>query len=365
MLFCNTVGGVRVVRRYPTDSFLMKAEILPILKHTIAALLQSLSILPAITLATVRLELSNDVILSSDNQFTNGTSVVVSSPLVKSLENTRDTPAFGRSLVSWAIPEQPRLNYRESWVFGQNMQTPADIEQPEIILNDVPYVGFLGLGSSFYGFNDDIFIGAQWLVGWVGEEALAEQSQELVHAVIGGDDPEGWDNQLDSEPVLNGYMSVKRRFFRNAWFDAALAGDLAFGNFFTFVQPGLEFRFGDRPGGFHYIPDPIGRGMDYDATFLPGKGTYLYASVTLRATYFAWALPREGNLLVDNEWTDRNTVDIKRAVGQTVFGLHWVGSRFGAHLSLWFSTDTVDDKNLPSSEDPRNSFGSFMAEYRF
>ena len=328
-------------------------------------LVLSLGVLPAIASATIRLELSNDIILSSDNQFTNGTSVVVSSAVADSLNETAGTPAFGRSLVAWAIPEKTGLKYRESWVFGQNMQTPADIETSELIPNDVPYVGFLGWGNSFYGFNDDAFFGAQWLIGWVGEEALAEQGQKFVHTVIGGDNPEGWDNQLDSEPVLNGYVSVKRRFFRSAWFDAALAGDIAVGNFFTFVQPGLELRFGDRPGGFHYIPDPVGRGMDYDATLLSGEQTRMYASVALRATYFAWALPREGNLLVDNEWTDRNTVGINRVVGQTVIGLHWVGPRFGAHLSLWLSTETVKEDNLPSSEDPRNSFGSFMAEYRF
>jgi lipid A 3-O-deacylase len=338
---------------------------LPNTKRLMPFLLLSLGVLPATAAETIRLELSNDIILSSDNQFTNGTSVVFSSPLVKSLGETKGTPAFGRSLVSWAIPEKTELKYRESWVLGQNMQTPSEIERSELIVNDVPYVGFLGWGNSFYGFNDDTFYGAQWLVGWVGEEALAEQTQTFVHTVITGDDPEGWDNQLDSEPVLNGYVSAKRRFFRNAWFDAALAGDLAVGNFFTFVQPGLELRFGDRPGGFHYIPDPIGRGMDYDATLLPGDQTRLYATVALRGTYFAWALPREGNLLVDNEWTDRNTVDIERMVGQTIIGLHWVGPRFGAHLSLWLSTDTVDEHSLPASEDPRNSFGSFMAEYRF
>ncbi len=332
---------------------------------TMVFLLVSMGVFPAGALATIRLELSNDIILSSDNQFTNGTSVVVSSPVAESLSETAGTPAFGLSLLAWAIPEKAGLKYRESWVFGQNMQTPADIERSELILNDVPYVGFLGWGNSLYGFSDDTFYGAQWLFGWVGEEALAEQSQKFVHTLITGDDPEGWDNQLDSEPVLNGYVSVKRRFFRNSWFDAAVAGDIAVGNFFTFVQPGLEFRFGDRPAGFHYIPDPIGRGMDYDATLLPSGQTRLYASVALRATYFAWALPREGNLFVDNEWTDRNTVDINRTVGQAVFGLHWVGPRFGAHLSLWLSTDTVDDTNLPPSEDPRNSFGSFMAEYRF
>jgi lipid A 3-O-deacylase len=371
--FCNDSGtGVSFVKCRQLTKKMDRAHldwledaILLDAQRTILVLALSAGVLPASALASVRLELTNDIILSSDNQFTNGTSIMVSSPEVASLNETAGTPAFGRSLVAWAIPEKTGLKYRESWVFGQNMQTPSEIERSELIPNDVPYVGFLGWGNSFYGFNDDTFYGAQWLLGWVGEEALAEQTQKLVHTVITGDDPEGWDNQLSSEPVLNGYVSVKRRFFRNAWFDAAVAGDLAVGNFFTFVQPGLELRFGDRPGGFHYIPDPIGRGMDYDATLLPGAQTRFYASISLRATYFAWALPREGNLLVDNEWTDRNTVDINRLVGQTIFGLHWVGPRFGAHLSLWLSTDTVDKDNLPSSEDPRNSFGSFMAEYRF
>jgi len=373
MLFCNAPGAqvsfnkCRLLIRKVGQAHLNRLEEVLLLKvqRTILVLVLSVGGLPASAQSTIRLELSNDIILSSDNQFTNGTSIVVSSPVAESLDETAGTPAFGRSLVAWAIPEKTGLKYRESWVFGQNMQTPADIDRSEVILNDVPYVGFLGWGNSFYGFNDDTFFGAQWLVGWIGEEALAEQTQKLVHTVITGDDPNGWDNQLDSEPVLNGYVSVKRRFFRNTWFDAAVTGDLAVGNFFTFAQPGLEFRFGDRPGGFHYIPDPIGRGMDYDATLLPGRATYLYASVTLRATYFGWALPREGNLFVNNEWTDRNTVDINRTVGQAVFGLHWVGPRFGAHLSLWLSTDTVDNVNLPPIEDSRNSFGSFMAEYRF
>ena len=312
----------------------------------------------------VRLELANDIILSSDNQFTNGTSLVVSSPVASSLEETEGTPAFGKSLLAWALPHRPGLKYRETWVLGQNMQTPEDIEDSTLIANDVPYVGFLGWGNSFYGFDDSYFFGAQWLTGWVGEEAYAEQAQKGVHAMIGGDDPAGWDNQLDFEPILNGYVSVKQRVYSNSWFDVSVTGDLAAGNFFTFAQPGLEFRFGDRPEGFHFIPDPVGRGMDYDPTVVHG-GSRFYASATFRATYFAWALPREGNLLVNNEWTDRNTIDINRTVGQTILGLHWRSEQFGAHLFLWLSTETVDDDKLPSSEDPRNSFGSFMAEYRF
>lgn len=129
-------------------------------KLTVPVALLRFGVLPLNAAETTRLELSNDIILSSDNQFTNGTSIVVSSPAVASLDQTSGTPAFGRSVVSWAIPEQAGLNYRESWVIGQNMQTPANIERPDLILNDVPYVGFLGWGNSFYGFNDDVFWGS-------------------------------------------------------------------------------------------------------------------------------------------------------------------------------------------------------------
>lgn len=319
----------------------------------------------ALAALSLRLELANDVILSSDNQFTNGTSLIISSDDARVLENTRGTPAFGKSILSWSIPDKSGLTYRESWVVGQNMQTPAEIGNRELITNDVPYVGILAWGNSFYGFDDEHFLGAQWLVGWVGEEALAEQAQQGVHGVLGGDDAAGWDNQLDSEPILNVFFSAKHRLYRHRWFDVAVAGDVALGNFFTFLQPGLEFRFGNRPAGFHFVPDPIGRGMDYDATGPISGASGLYGSVTFRSTHFGWALPREGNLLVDNEWTDSNSVRVERTVGQTIIGLHWVGQNFGANLSLWLSTDTVDNANLPLSEDSRNSFGSFMAEYRF
>lgn len=130
----------------------------------------SICIAPAHAVSNVRLELSNDVILSSDNQFTNGISLIFSSEIAGSLESTGGTPAFGKALVAWMIPDRSELAYRETWVLGQNIQTPVEIEQPGLIANDVHYVGFVGLGNSFYGFDNESFYGAQWLVGWIGEE---------------------------------------------------------------------------------------------------------------------------------------------------------------------------------------------------
>jgi hypothetical protein len=300
----------------------------------------------------------------SDDQFTNGLSFVLSSRPTGSVETTGGTPAFGKNLLGWALPESSDLNYRESWVLGQTIQTPDNIDTQELLLNDVPYMGMVGWGNSFYGFNDKEFWGVQWLLGWVGEEALGEESQQVVHSVLGEDNPDGWENQLDFEPLANLYFTTKHRFLDLDWFDLTATADLALGNFFTYIQPGLELRFGDRPAGFTFLPDPIGRGIDYDAV-TASPGVNLYGSVTLRATQFAWAMPREGNLFVDNEWTDENNIDPERTVAQAVIGLHWEGTNWGAHATVWLSTDTVKESDLEGSTDPENRFGSLMFERRF
>ncbi|WP_404362880.1 lipid A-modifier LpxR family protein [Marinobacter sp.] len=312
---------------------------------------------------SLRIELQNDLFFRSDNQFTNGLSAVLSSPPEASLELTGGTPAFGKSLFGWMLPDDGNLTWRESWTIGQNLQTPDNISTERLILDDVPYIGMLGWGNSFYGFNDSEFWGVQWLFGWVGEPALGEEGQSTIHNLLGSENPDGWDNQLDFEPLLNVYFSRKHKLVRKSWFDVAVTGDLAAGNFFTYVQPGLEFRLGNLPEGFTFLPGPVGRNLDYDAVLNPSPQHRFYASATLRFTHFLWALPREGNLLVDNTWTDDNVIDIERNVGQAVFGLHWEGRDWGAHLSFWVSTDTIADVNGQTDRD--NSFGALMLERRF
>ncbi|MBS3804161.1 MAG: lipid A deacylase LpxR family protein [Oleiphilaceae bacterium] len=312
---------------------------------------------------SARAEFSNDVFFQSDDQFTNGISFILSSSPKHSLEMTEGTPAFGRSLLGWALPEDKSLAYRESWGVGQNVQTPNNISAGDLILDDVPYIGMLGWQNTFYGFDDKDFWAVQWLLGWVGEPALGEEGQKATHEIFNAVDPEGWDNQLDFEPLLNAYFTRKHRLIDHNWYDMTITGDVAIGNFFTFVQPGLAFRFGDRPEGFIFLPDPLGRGIDYDAVLSPGR--HFYGSLTFRVTHFFWALPREGNLLVSNTWTDENIIDVERDVAQAIFGLHWQSRNWGAHLTLWLSTKTVTESRLDDGTDANNNFGSIMLERRF
>lgn len=316
--------------------------------------------------ATWQIEWHNDAFASSDNQFTSGISVRKHSDLAATLEGTSGTPAFGKTLARWFLPENSSLHYRESWTLGQNLQTPDDLDIEQIVLNDVPYVGMVGWSNAFTAFDDRGFTGFGLLLGWVGESAFGEEVQRAAHELVGETEPQGWDHQLDFEPLLNLYYMKKRKLWRLPSFDGAVGLDVAAGNFFSFGQIALEMRAGDAPRGFAFVPVPVGRGLDYDAKLLEPGEVYTYVSLVMRATGMVHALPRKGNSLrSDNEWTENNTIDMERLVGQVLLGVHHERERWGVHLNFWFSTDTVEDGDgLFPSENPRNSFGSVTFEWR-
>lgn len=315
---------------------------------------------------TWRAEWSNDEFVQSDNQFTNGFTVQRFSRRFRSLEATSGTVATGKPLARLFLPEDDTLWYREGWTAGQNIQTPEQTERSDLITNDLPYMGMIGWQSSYYAYDDERFTGFQWGVGWVGEEALGEEVQKAAHEVSNAAALNGWDNQLEGEPVANLFYSKKRKLLRLPYFDTAATADAALGNFFSFGQIGLETRFGDMPKGFAYLPDPLGRGMDYDARLDTDGGPYLYGSVTMRGTGFLNSLRLQGNTFRnDNPWTQQNTIDMERLVGQAILGGHYEARRWGLHVVLWLSSDTVDPQTVPPEQDAQNSFGAAMFEWQF
>lgn len=257
------------------------------------------------------------------------------------------------------------MHYREAWAIGQSLQTPDNIALEQIVLNDVPYVGMLAVSKAFAAFNNERFTAAGLMLGWTGTPALGEPTQTAVHELTGSREPRGWDNQLDFEPLINVYLSVKRKWWQAPGFSSSVTGDVAVGNFFTFGQAGVDVRLGNAPDGFLSQPAPIGRGLDIDASLRRPGARYTYLSLATRITGFVHALPRDGNLFRNgNEWTDNNTIDPEQWVHQLLIGIHHERPRWGVHLHFWYSSDTVpDDGSLFPTEDPQNSFGTVTLEF--
>jgi hypothetical protein len=188
-----------------------------------------------------------------------------------------------------------------------------------------------------------------------------------VHSLIDATEPEGWDNQLDHEPAINVYFGKKKKIWNTPSFDGALTFDAALGNYHTGINAGAEVRIGRKPEGFTVMSDPLGRSMAYDATLgrSDGRPEY-YFSLAARAWTWAVFMPLEGNMLVSgNEWTDNNTIDPEKLVGQGIAGFHFVWRSFGVHLTWTIQTDTLKEDSLGLSESGDNDFGFLVLEWRF
>ena len=316
---------------------------------------------------TWRFEMANDVVFDTDNQFTNGFTFQKHSAYGDDIEELEGVAGFGRFIARRVLPDWDGANYRKSLRIGQNMATPNDIENPDIILDDVAYHGFLGAESSWIAFDDYRFRGYATTFGLVGEYSGAEAIQKAVHSLIDSTDPEGWDNQLDHEPILNVYAIFKRKFVNRPSFDAAWTVDLAAGNYHTGIEAGVEMRFGRKPDGFTYTPTPLGKGMSYDGTLgRPDGRSEVYFSLAARAWAWAVFMPLEGNQFVsDNEWTDNNTIDPENVIGQLIGGFHYVRPKWGVHMTFHIASDNIDEDSLGPGASIDNDFGFIMFEWRF
>jgi len=316
---------------------------------------------------TWRVEFANDLMFNSDNRFTNGFTVQKHSTTAADLDSVEGVRTFGKWFAKRLLPDNQGLQYRKALVIGQSMATPADIEDPNIRLNDTPYFGLLAATGSWIAFDDLRFTGFGIMAGITGEYSFAEQVQKVVHSITDSTEPQGWDHQLDTEPVLNLYFSKKRKIWNASKFDGAASVDFAVGNFVTSLSAGLETRIGLKPDGFAYIYDPMGLELPYDAS-LPksGRRSEFYVSLVARARAWALFMPLDGNILVSgNEWTENNTIDPERLVGQGIVGIHYVRPSWGIHINWTFNTDTVDTNTIAIDEDFQGNYGSATFEWRF
>jgi hypothetical protein len=320
-----------------------------------------------------RFELDNDVLVDSDNGFSNGWSFQMHSPIADSWDKIQGAAPHTKALAAW-LPglSGDGLNYRMSVAIGQIIQTPDDIDDPNPIPNDVPYAGILTGQLGFIAFNDDEFRGIGLVIGWVGRPSMAEQTQNFVHEVGGvADVAQGWDNQLETEPLLNMTYMRKKKFYQNGHradysFDASIGGGVVLGNMFTSADVQLEMRYGNNmPGGFAYYADPIGRTMAYDARLAPmkTKEASIYGSLGIAAAAVAHNILIDGTVFRDNPSFVDN-IEKEDTVGAVIIGFHYEMPTWAFHFKHYMPTDAVEASSVSATDEPENTFSTFMYEWR-
>jgi hypothetical protein len=202
--------------------------------------------------ASIRWE--NDTFGGSDRFYTDGVSLGLS-----------------QTGKNWLDPLADRLPWSEGrrtvgYDLSQAMFTPSDTEMSIPNPNDRPYAGILTFGLALHVEKERSYHGLKFVGGFVGPASLAEQTQNAVHDMIGSDKAQGWDEQLDNEPVFDSLYEYRRRFQlvgeRHQWSAEAISiGGGWVGNLLTQGQLGALLRAGyNMPNDFG---PTLARGMSH------------------------------------------------------------------------------------------------------
>ncbi len=190
----------------------------------------------------------NDTFVGEDNGYTNGIGITFGrAPFTEF--NNENLPNWLHALTSRLyISTMPDKQRGVAHMFFQRMQTPDAIEVEELISDDLPYAGLLAWQGTLYAWDERVADQFSLYLGAVGPVTLAEQGQKTIHDLVGADDPKGWDNQIENEPIFkveaqriwNLYRSNGKRFQLDL---LGLTG-VGVGNLESATKGGLAIRWG-------------------------------------------------------------------------------------------------------------------------
>lgn len=155
---------------------------------------------------------------------------------------------FADAWCSWACPELPKEN-SFGFAFGHLIYTPDDLSIAELIPDDRPYASWL-YGALLLHITDDTLKkqhAFELQLGVIGPEAGGEWAQTKLHELIEDEIPQGWDNQLPTEPGINFIYRYRESFGRKRMrrhFDVIPHFGGALGTIMVMANAGATVRAG-------------------------------------------------------------------------------------------------------------------------
>lgn len=219
-----------------------------------------ISFLPDRKDAYLTFYLDNDLFAGTDRNYTNGVRLSWISgarnpkqfgtvqQLLRKFSGDADSRAVFQRLSGFDDPGEVEYNYGFS--ITQLMFTPVDMDASKAPPDQRPYAGWLGIDFSLHTKDAHAINSVVFSIGTTGPNALAKETQDIVHELRGFDKFQGWDSQVPNELTLNLYYKQKRRLTfletgrGNFVADGFGEWQIALGNFLVSAQMGALLRFG-------------------------------------------------------------------------------------------------------------------------
>jgi len=238
---------------------------------------------------------------------------------------------------------------------GQKMYNAYSGYAPKKEFQDRPFAGYLyaGFKAGFFYKNESVLkTGIE--LGTVGPNALGEDSQELLHKIVGFYEISGWQYQIRNELTANLRLEFTHRLFRaeNNRTDMAFESYLNAGTAWNSAGAGLVLRTGRiNP----YFQSAYTHASIQNNTAAPAENeSYFYIKPQLN--YVAYDITIQGSLFKDNSPV---TFKTKPFVFAQQIGYNYSTPRFTFDFSLLFKSKELKSKARP------HQYGSIALYYRF
>lgn len=273
--------------------------------------------------------LDNDAVAGSDQGYSSGAEFGLITPTISDFQDPRLSPLV-RTINRQLAWLQPRGFEDNNVVFtmGHGIFTPQDWRLREPDPRDRPYAGVLVLGVNYNGRNGDVMHATTLNVGLVGPSAGAEQLQDFVHDFTGGKRFQGWDHQLQDEPVFRILHQRLHKWIvaNSIWkTDVIVHGGGSVGNLATFANFGAELRFGPS------LPDNFGSApaLPVSENTAPLRGArfaeelQVHGFITADARYVFHDITLDGNTWKDSASVERRDMVADLGVGVAALWRGW------------------------------------------
>lgn len=299
----------------------------------------------------VSLQWENDTFGGTDRFYTDGISLGIS----------HTGPSWIDTFADWLPWSDGRRTV--SYDVAQGMFTPAHTTRSDFDPTDRPYAGVLAMGLALHVEKDRSYHGLKLVTGVVGPWSLAEETQNAVHDVIGSEKANGWDYQLENEPIFNLAYEYRHRFQlagereRFSMQALPLAGGWL-GNMLTQGQAGGLLRFG------YNVPNDFGptlvRGMGHMPP--PRRDSLRQSKSDWGYSFYAGSvvnLVLRDITLDGNSFEDSPSVDKNFFVPMAGVGVSVGNRRFQASFTYIFWGKEFE------GQDEHSKFGSLSVRYFF
>ncbi|MYM60535.1 DUF2219 family protein [Vibrio sp. OCN044] len=303
--------------------------------------------------STLAFTIDNDGIFGVDKDYTSGLFLTYSTGAI-----TPYAIFSPLSLSYWGGTSLDKLEF----LIGHKMYTPSDIEATTPQINDRPYAGYFHGEFNYISLHPQQAQRFNLTIGATGEDSLAEESQDIVHGIVGSDEPRGWVYQVDE-----GYVgSVGYLTHINLWRDSAIANtdwevssvsEVNLGNFRSDISTGLMFRLGTDLAGSMGAAN-IDNENPFRASMLGASksGWFVYGGIEARYRFNDVTI--EGSRPGVDTYANLNghnanvyDVTLKEDQATAVAGIAWYNDHFGATATATVKTPDYEeaDKSVYSS----------------